>query len=47
MYGGEEENWKNDWKKVKQRFTDTIDDLVDCNAWSIIDYFTYSVFAGL
>ena len=47
MYGGGGENWKNDWKKVKQRFTDTIDDLVDCNTWSIIDYFTYPIFAGL
>lgn len=42
-----ENDWKNDWKKVKQRFTNTIDDLVDCNAWSIIDYFTYPIFAGL
>ena len=35
--------WKKEWKIVKQQFTDW----VDCDAWSIIDWFTVPMFAGL
>ena len=34
-------SWSKDWKHVKERFTNTLDDLVDCNAWSIFDFFTF------
>ncbi len=40
-------SWSKDWKQVRERFTNTLDDLVDCNAWSIIDWFTFPMFAGL
>lgn len=42
-----EESWNADWKRVKRRFADTVDDLVECNAWSIVDPFTFPMFAGL
>ena len=40
-------SWRTEWKFAKKRFTDTIDDFVDCNAWSFIDWFTFPMFAGL
>ena len=40
-------SWRTEWKVVKKRFTETIDDFVDCNAWSIVDWFTFPMFAGL
>lgn len=40
-------NMDDDWNKVFQRFSDTFDDLVDCNAWSIIDWFLFPMFMGL
>lgn len=36
-----------EWKKMKQRYTSTLDDLVDCDAWSVVDWFTSPMFAGL
>ena len=40
-------SWREEWKIVKKRFMDTIDDFVDCDAWSIVDWFTIPMFAGL
>lgn len=40
-------NMDDDWNKVFQRFNDTLDDLVDCKAWSIIDWFLFPMFMGL
>jgi len=40
-------NMDDDWNKVFQRFSDTLDDLVDCKAWSIIDWFLFPMFMGL
>lgn len=40
-------SWRTEWNVVKKRFKDTIDDFVDCDAWSIVDYFTFPMFAGL
>ena len=40
-------SWRTEWKVVKKRFIDTIDDFVDCNAWSVVDWFTFPMFAGL
>ena len=40
-------SWTAEWKQVRNRFTNTIDDMVECNAWSIIDSFTFPMFAGL
>lgn len=34
-------SWSTEWQRVKQQFTGTIDDFVDCNAWSFIDWFFY------
>lgn len=38
--------WSNQWRHVRQRFTGAIDDLVDCNAWSFVDWLTFPMFAG-
>ena len=40
-------SWNEEWKRVKRRFADTVDDLVECNAWSVVDPFTFPMFAGL
>jgi len=40
-------NMDDDWNKMYQRFSDTLDDLVDCKAWSIIDWFLFPMFMGL
>lgn len=42
-----DEGWRDKWKTVRRQFADTIGDLVDCNPWSIIDPFTFPMFAGL
>lgn len=34
-------SWSIEWQHVKHQFTDTLDDFVDCNAWSVIDWFFY------
>ena len=34
-------SWIHEWRHVKQWFTAAIDDLVDCNAWSIVDHFLF------
>ena len=46
-YNERDNSWRDEWRQLRQRFSETIDDLVDCNAWSIIDYFTSPIFAGL
>jgi hypothetical protein len=40
-------SWRTEWKVAKKRFKDTIDDFVDCDAWSVVDWFTFPMFAGL
>jgi len=37
----------DDWNIIFERFSNTLDDLVDCNAWSIIDWFLFPMFMGL
>ena len=32
-YGG----WREEWRGVKQRFDDTIGDLVECDTWNYMD----------
>jgi len=39
-------SWKHEWKHVRQRFTDTVDDLVDCDTRSFIDHFISPIFVG-
>ena len=34
-------SWNHEWRHMKQRFIDAIDDLVDCDAWSIVDHFLF------
>ena len=34
-------SWNHEWRHVKQQFIDSIDDLVDCDAWSIVDHFLF------
>ena len=40
-------SWVEEWRRVRQRFAETVDDLVDCDAWSFVDWFTLPMFAGL
>lgn len=40
-------SWMEEWKRVRRRYMQTVDDLVDCNAWSVIDWFTWPMFMGL
>eukprot|EP00970_Alexandrium_tamarense_P006145 scaffold1033_cov205-Alexandrium_tamarense.AAC.4 len=40
-------NWSKEWMGVRKQFTETIDDLVDCDAWSFVDVFANPSFAGL
>mmetsp|Transcript_9966 Transcript_9966/g.21582 ORF Transcript_9966/g.21582 Transcript_9966/m.21582 type:complete len:478 (-) Transcript_9966:323-1756(-) len=41
------DSWNHDWSHVKRRFTDTIDDMVDCDVWKITDYLSSPMFAGV
>lgn len=36
---GMNNNWQDEWKHVKNRFTSSIDDLVDCEVRNIVSYF--------
>ncbi len=45
MYDGG--SWVEEWKRVRRRFAETVDDLVDCDAWSFVDWFQLPIFAGL
>jgi hypothetical protein len=38
-------SWVEEWKRVRLRFTETVDDLVDCDAWSFMDGFALPNFA--
>lgn len=40
-------SWIDEWKRVRRQYMQTIDDLVDCDAWSVIDWFTWPMFIGL
>lgn len=40
-------NWSKEWMGMRKQFTETIDDLVDCDAWSFVDVFANPSFAGL
>lgn len=40
-------SWIDEWKRVRRRYMQTIDDLVDCDAWSVTDWFTWPMFIGL
>lgn len=40
-------SWVEEWVRIRRRFDETINDLVDCDAWSYIDWFTFPSFAGL
>ena len=40
-------SWMEEWKRVRRRYMQTVDDLVDCNAWSVIDWFTWPMSMGL
>jgi len=40
-------SWSTGWKHIKQQFTETIDDFVDCNAWSVTDWFFYPALRNL
>jgi hypothetical protein len=39
-------SWIEEWKRVRRRYLQTIDDLVDCDAWSVIDWFTWPMLIG-
>ena len=34
-------SWNHEWRHMKQQFIAAIDDLVDCDAWSIVDHFLF------
>ena len=40
-------SWVEEWGRIRRRFDETIGDLVDCDAWSYIDWFVWPSFAGL
>lgn len=33
-----DETWREEWKSVKKRFTESIDDFVDCDVRNIVSY---------
>ncbi len=33
-----DETWREEWKSVKKRFTESIDDFVDCDVGNIVSY---------
>ena len=39
LAGMEDDLWRDEWKRVKRRFTSSINDFVDCDARNINSYF--------
>ena len=33
-----DESWREEWKSVKKRFTETLDDFVDCDDRNVVSY---------